>query len=311
MLKAKKEVKRSMRYHNAAYETFLNTLSDDIQSGRVELQDEHRLSEDALRIDMMIIKKMPGVEIDRVWGKFMRGYNIIEYKSPAGPAPSVRVFDKVVHGYAGIYAAQHNVWLTDMTVTIICAKKPVKLFKTLEKFFGYEILRGDAGIYYIRLKGVPIEEMLAVQVVVCSELPDSEFMLKALVPDIGEDTAKRVLSVLDSGVDDKLSYWAEVVIEKNLNTIVEAGIVMRKKDMEKVFDKYGYIDAWRQEGWQEGLEAEKRRTAGVLLARGTDVDTVSQITGLTVDEISNLQSGNAPMSVTAVRRRTGQARKGA
>jgi hypothetical protein len=71
---------------------------------------------------------------------------------------------------------------------------------------------------------------------VCSELPDSEFMLKALVPGIDEDTAKKVLM------------------------------------------EYGYCDKWRQEGWQEGLEEEKRRTARAMLTRGMDIDTILQNT---------------------------------
>jgi hypothetical protein len=249
---------------------------------------------------MAILKKKPGVVINRIWGKFMRGHNILEYKSPAVPAPSIRVFNKVVHGYAGIYAAQHNVWLTDMTATLICARKPVKLFKTLERYFGYEILRCDAGIYYIMLNGVPIEETLAVQAVVCPELPDSEILLKALTPDIDEDMARKVLAILNSGADNRLSYWPEKKKKKNLNTFIKAGEIMRRKEIVKLLEEYGYGDYWRQEGrqdgrqegelegWQKGIEEEKRRTARVLLARGTDVDTVSQITGLTGKEISML-----------------------
>jgi len=315
------ELKTPTRHHNAMFGTFLDMLDGDIQRDDIELQDEHRLSADALRIDIIIIKKKPGVEIKRVWGKFMRRHNILEYKSPAVPAPSLRVFNKVVHGYAGIYAAQHNVWLTDMTATIICAKKPVRLFKILEKYYNYEILAGDPGIYYIRLKGVPIEETLAVQVMVCPELPDSEFMLKALMPGIDEDTAKKVLEILNGGIGNNLNYWAKTALEKNLNAIIKAGEIMKEREVIRILDEYGYGDffrqKWRQEGWQEGeqegwqkgrqegeqkgrqegelegwqkgLEAEKRRTAGVMLADGMDVDTIARITGLTVGEISKLQ----------------------
>jgi predicted transposase/invertase (TIGR01784 family) len=127
---------------------------------------------------------------------------------------------------------------------------------------------------------------------VCSELPDSEFMLKALVPGIDEDMAKKVLAVLNSGVDNRLSYWARTVIEKNLNIIIKAGESMKNSNVEKVLMEYGYCDKWRQEGrqegWQEGLEEEKRRTARAMMDRGMDIDTISQITGLTVDEISRL-----------------------
>jgi hypothetical protein len=304
-----KTPKQMTPFHNAMFGTFSETLDEAIQNGKVELQDEHRLSADALRIDMMILKKEPDFMINRVWGKFMRGYNILEYKSPSAPAPSIRVFNKVIHGYAGIYSAQRRVRLTDMTATIICTKKPLKLFKTLEEYYNYKILRGAPGIYYIRLKGVPIEKTLAIQIMVCSELPDSEFMLKALVPGIDEDMAKKVLEVLNSDVDNRLSYWVEAVLEKNLNIIIKVGESMKNsKNVEKVLMEYGYCDKWRQEGkqegrqegwqegrqegleegWQEGLEEEKRRTARAMMADKMDVNTIARITGLTVDEIRRL-----------------------
>jgi len=144
---------------------------------------------------------------------------------------------------------------------------------------------------------VPIEETLAVQVMVCPELPDSEFMLKALMPGIDEDTAKKVLEILNGGIGNTLNYWAKTALEKNLNAIIKAGETMKEREVIRILDEYGYGDffrqKWRQEGkqegWQEGLEAEKRRTAGVMLADGMDVDTIARITGLTVGEISKLQ----------------------
>jgi predicted transposase/invertase (TIGR01784 family) len=82
--------------------------------------------------------------------------------------------------------------------------------------------------------------------------------------------------------------------------------------LEKALREHGYIDKWRQEGklegwqegrqegrqegweegelegWQKGLEEEKRRTARAMLAAGMGLDTISQITGLTPDEIQRL-----------------------
>jgi predicted transposase/invertase (TIGR01784 family) len=166
-------------------------------------------------------------------------------------------------------------------------------------------LRGAPGIYYIRLKGVPIDKTLAIQIMVCSELPDSEFLLKALVPDIDEDMAKKVLEVLSNGIDNSLVRWAEIVIERNLNIIMKAGESMKNsKKVEKVLMEYGYCDKWRQEGkqegwqegkqvgelegWQKGLEEEKRRTASAMMADGMDVNTIARITGLTEDEIRGM-----------------------
>jgi len=70
--------------------------------------------------------------------------------------------------------------------------------------------------------------------------------------------------------------------------ILKAGDVMRKAEIEKTLREFGYIDAWKQEGWQEGLEEEKRRTARAMLAKEMDINTIAQITGLTVKQISQL-----------------------
>jgi hypothetical protein len=285
--------KKATRYHNAAVNAISEYLYEDNLTGDVELTDEHRLSEDALRIDMMIIKKNRGVAIKRVWGKFMREVNILEYKSPAGPAPSLRVFDKVVHGYAGIYAAQNNIDLTDMTATLICARKPVKLFKELENKRGYKILREGDGIYYIRQRGVAVEKTLAVQVVVSSELPDSEILLKALKPDIDEETARKVAEIIDGDADERLSVWTEAVLNENANIILREGDIMRMTKLEKALIEHGYVDRWRQEGemkgrqegWEEGLIEGKKSDARAMLADGMDVATIARITGLTADEI--------------------------
>jgi predicted transposase YdaD len=102
---------------------------------------------------------------------------------------------------------------------------------------------------------------------VCSELPDSEFMLKALVPGIDENMAKTVLEVLNDGIDNDLTRWAEIVIERNLNIIMKVSESMKNsKKVEKVLMEYGYCDKWRQEGKQEGEQEgwQKGKQEGAL-----------------------------------------------
>jgi len=262
--------KKATMYHNAAFNAFSKLLDEGIKSGSVELEHEHQLSKHALRIDF-IIKKGRDFDIKRVWGKFMRGHNIIEYKSPVVPLPTLEIFDKVVHGYAGIYASQEGIKLIDMTVTIVCSEKPEVLLKTLEDEFDYEILRECEGIYYIRQKGVAVEKTLAIQVVVCSELPDSEILLKALRPGIDADTAKAVTNIISADVADELELWTEVVFTENLNTLLKEGEKMKKSEqIQKLLKEYGYLrkeEELRQECLQEG-----RQEVFALLESGYSLD---------------------------------------
>ncbi|MDR2577655.1 MAG: hypothetical protein LBC70_02450, partial [Chitinispirillales bacterium] len=172
--------KEPATYHDAVFTAFRYILREYVENGDITLQDERRLSKQPLKIDIMIIKKKRDVDIETSWGKIFRGHNIIEYKSPADSLVSLSVFNKVIHGYTGVYASQENVSLTDMSATIVCFKRPVELFETLKSELNYKILCKDKGIYYILQKGAVVEKSLAIQVLVSSELPDSDVALKEL-----------------------------------------------------------------------------------------------------------------------------------
>ncbi|MDR2577692.1 MAG: hypothetical protein LBC70_02635, partial [Chitinispirillales bacterium] len=143
--------KEPAMYHDAAFSAFSYLLREYVENGDVTLQDERRLSKQPLKIDIMIIKKKRDVEIETSWGRIFRGHNIIEYKSPVGSLVSLSVFNKVIHGYAGVYASQEEISLADMSATIVCFKRPVELFETLKKELNYKILHKSEGIYHIIL----------------------------------------------------------------------------------------------------------------------------------------------------------------
>ncbi|MCL2220202.1 MAG: hypothetical protein FWB94_10015, partial [Chitinispirillia bacterium] len=132
-------------FHPAAFTALGHYLRE---YDAVTLKEEQLLSKQALRIDILIIKKSPAIRIDRCWARIFRGHNIVEYKSPVGAAPSIHVFNKVL-GYAGLYASQEKVSQADMSASIICFKKPKKLLETLEKDLDCRVLQKEPGIYYI------------------------------------------------------------------------------------------------------------------------------------------------------------------
>lgn len=50
--------------------------------GDLEFKREYNLSKKPLQMDLLIIEKRKGVQIQNEIGKIFRGHNIIEYKSP-------------------------------------------------------------------------------------------------------------------------------------------------------------------------------------------------------------------------------------
>jgi len=274
-------------FHPAAFTAFGYYLREYQKDDGLTLREEQHLSKQSLRIDILIIKKKPGLKIDRCWARIFRGHNIVEYKSPVDNPPTMEVFDKVVHGYAGLYASQEQVSLTDMSATIVCYKKPKKLFETLEKDLDYRVLQKEPGIYYIMYKGAAPEKSLAIQVVVSSELPDSEFLLKDLNGDIGHAGAQRLVELSNKGEEHwmHLAPWVATVYNKNLTFLLKEGYVDDMQSMvrniaiatglDNVFRQEG-----RQEGWQEG-ERKGSRNVIEFLESGHSLEEAKKVFALT------------------------------
>ena len=258
----KNERKEIATFHNAAFSVFGHYLREHKENGDITLEDEHCLSKQPPRIDIIIIKKNRNTKINRVWGRIFREHNIIEYKSPADKSPTLAVFNKVVHGYVGLYAAQEDVKLIDMSATIVCPRRPKRLFKTLVSEFGYKILQKGNGVYYIIQEGVAVEKSLAIQIVVSPELPDSEFFLKYLRRGIDRETAKRVGKLFErSGKNlDYLVPWFRLMFTENGKILRKEGVNMTKFEKFVNFcieEEDGFLadtlQKVRLEGEQEGM----------------------------------------------------------
>ena len=260
----KSKRKKTATYHEAAFAAFNYLLRKYKHNGDVELFDEHRLSKRSLKIDIMVVKKNPAVEIEESWGKIFREHNVIEYKSPVAKPVSLDVFNKVIHGYTGIYASNENISLTQMTATIVCFKKPTALFEQLKSELNYKILRKDKGIYYISIKGSCESKSLLIQFLVSDELEDSVVVLKALRAKIDETTAKKVLElpVEDDEYQVSLSQWWEVMLLENREILSEEENMGRWEDVVNTLERKGILDKWSQkkkqdwqrEGMQQGMQ---------------------------------------------------------
>lgn len=156
---------------------------------------EYNLNQQALEIDLLVIKKEGNLPIANEIGKLFRKYNIIEYKSPTDQL-NVDTFYKV-GAYASLYKAYGDTVderkADEITVSIIRKARPVKLFQ----YFAEQRIQFEnpyKGIYYV-MSGV----LFPTQIIVTKELDSNEHIcLTALSDGMPKQQLKELLERVES-----------------------------------------------------------------------------------------------------------------
>ena len=80
MEKKKKNAEEKIQWHQG----FFGGIQLDLRAYKDSLtfEKEHELSQKALKMDMLILKKADGAKIETSYGRIFRRHNVIEYKSP-------------------------------------------------------------------------------------------------------------------------------------------------------------------------------------------------------------------------------------
>ena len=91
------------KFHIAKHPAFCAAAELELRSnkGDLEFKREYNLSKKPLQMDLLIIEKRKGVQIQNEIGKIFRGHNIIEYKSH-DDGMTIDDFFKTL-GYAFLY----------------------------------------------------------------------------------------------------------------------------------------------------------------------------------------------------------------
>ncbi|KAA8674084.1 hypothetical protein [Clostridium sp. HV4-5-A1G] len=141
----------------AAIQLELKEYKDDL-----EFITEYQLTDEPLRIDVLVIKKLKDIQINKLIGKIFRKYNILEYKSPTDYI-SINDYYKV-KAYAYLYKAlseeTNGVDIDEITITLTSSKYSQKLMDYLKNKQGVVVETVDNGIYHI--KNTDIETQLIV-----------------------------------------------------------------------------------------------------------------------------------------------------
>ena len=156
---------------------------------------EFSLNQQALEIDLLIIKKEGDQSIRNEIGRLFRKYNIIEYKSPKDELNIDTLYK--VGGYTSLYKAYGDTVderrADEITTSLIRKAKPVKLFRYFEEH-GIRLENPFKGIYYVK-DGV----LFPTQIVVTKELNPQEHMwLTALSDGMQKQQLKDLLLKVES-----------------------------------------------------------------------------------------------------------------
>ena len=173
--KKTKNKKEKLQWHPAFCSATELELREDKEN--LEFIREYSLSQKPLQIDLMVIKKKPGIKIKNEIGHIFKTHNIIEYKSPDD---SLNIDDYYKSlGYVCLYKAfgkrVNEIPLYELSLTLVHDSKPEKLIKILEKN-NHRIVNKYNGIYYIE-GSVTLPNQ---QIIVTSEIGKGHFLLKSL-----------------------------------------------------------------------------------------------------------------------------------
>jgi hypothetical protein len=268
-----------MAWHPAFVQAFQLELEQyrDI----LEFIPEFQLTSEPLRIDLAVIKKLKDVPIEKNIAAIFRSENLVEYKSPDDHV-SIADFYKV-YGYACLYASQNTVSITEITITFVESRKPLKLLKHLREVRNYRVKKENAGIYLIEGDIVPI------QIIDSRELSGEENLwLKGLGKDLEIGSA---IAILEAGREKArgipLGAYMQVILNANAGVFMEVG-KMRNGSLtfDDVVVELGLTAKWKAEGLEEGLEQVARNA----LSKGLSLDTIGEITGLDIETIKSFAS---------------------
>jgi len=142
---AESTTQERIHWHEAFYEALQHELSK--YRDFLSFENERLLSKEALKMDVLIIKKDKNVSIEKNIGRIFKAHNIFEYKSETDYL-SVHDYNKVL-GYALLYASFEKVGINDITVSFALSRHPRDVLKYFESERGLKVEEVEDGIYYV------------------------------------------------------------------------------------------------------------------------------------------------------------------
>lgn len=245
---------------------------------KLTFEDEHTLSKEPLRMDLLIIKKDKDAVIQNQIGQIFRQYNVIEYKSPEAGL-SIDDYSKAT-AYAYLYKSMgktaDEIPLSELTVTLIRDTMPRELFKAI---------RGEGGIITEKYPGIYYIEGII-------QFPTQFILTKSL--DKKMHTSLRLLTKHLSEEDAELfitmaSKFTKQGDRHNADALLQVSVSANRKVFERVKRKDPIMCEALKELMKDDFKAvvddERTRVASEMLKKNFPLSIIEEISKLPEDTI--------------------------
>jgi hypothetical protein len=287
-------IEERIPWHPAFFEAIQKELEEykDI----LEFESEHPLTEEPLRMDVLIIKKRQDAVIEKNIAAIFRANNIIEYKSPNDYA-SVDDLHKL-YAYVYLYVSLNKLSIMDVSLTIVETVRPKKLIRYFKETRGFSIDEVSGGIYVVSGDAFPI------QIIESKKLSASDnFWLKSLNKNLSEADLSSILGEhLEEIKESNLNAYVYAIFHANQTILKEKvtnmGVQNRElKPLEDVFDEMiaegyfkGIMEKYEKIHVDETKIETKRETkievAKEMFKEGDSLAKIAKVTKLPMDVLS-------------------------
>ena len=254
----------------------------------LEYDEEHVLNLDALKLDLLVLKKSPGVVIDNEIGRFFRMHNILEYKSPEDSL-SIDDYYKTM-AYVCLYKSLGEqvdaIPGEELTASIFRQTYPRELFKALKRL-GATIKEEYSGVYYVSgLAPFPT------QIVVSRQLePDTFAILRAMSKDAADQDARALIrqsrDSVEPGLRNNLDAVLEVSVAANpiLYETIRRDTTMCNALRELMKDD---LVQERNAGVKDGALANQQEVAKRMIQKHMAFNLIMDLTDLPLSKIQEI-----------------------
>ena len=293
-----KEASGQLDWESSSYGALLFGLEKYL--GRLKFTHGFKLNVDPREIDCLIIDKKTAsdIAIDNAIGALFRRYNIVEFKA-LYEALNIDTVWKVA-SYAAQYKSSgkrvNAIPAKEITMTILRASKPKKLFKMLAAD-GISVEEKYPGVYYIDMFYMPL------QIVVGSELKGDEFRaFRILRKNAKKEDIKRFIDAFQN----LKGRWKK--------TLTEVGQQILKISLSENWDTFEQI---KKEGiimkhtWEELMADEIREEVATRVNKNSEEiakrmikkqmpsNDISEVTHVTLQRLKQLAASLGVSLVTA------------
>ena len=246
--------------------------------------EEFPLSKEALRVDLLVLKKTADVVIDNEIGRLFRMHNILEYKSPEDSLTIDDYYKTVAYAclYKSLGKTVDEIPGDALTASLFRHAYPRELFKALERL-GAVIEQKYNGVYYVSgLAPFPTQSVVSSRIE-----PGAYAALRSMSLDASDQDARDL--ILQSRENPDPGF------RRNLEAVLRVSIAANNELYERIRRDSTMRDALRElmkddfiRERNAGMQANSQEIATRMIQKRMAYDLIVDLTNLPLSKVQEI-----------------------